>query len=235
MKVALLADIHGNAQALACVLASAKLLGASRLLIAGDFVGYYYDAGKSFDLLEPWDWTAIRGNHEDMLRDWHNGRDRAAILARYGSGIKAAYLDLTKDKFDLLTALPEKRELRIDQRTVLMCHGSPWDPLAYIYPDAPADVREKFAAGGQDLVLFGHSHYPIVWHQGTTTVVNPGSVGQPRDRIPGACWALWDTDTRTVSLHRESYDATPLIAECRRRDPSLHYLQDVLIRSAQSE
>ena len=94
-----------------------------------------------------------------------------------------------------------------------------------------ADVVAKFAAEGQDLVVFGHSHYPVLWREGGCIVVNPGSVGQPRDRRPGACWALWDTASHAVTLHRESYDAAPLIAEARRRDPQLPYLWKVLTRT----
>ncbi|MCH8855364.1 MAG: flagellar hook-associated protein FlgK [Proteobacteria bacterium] len=62
-------------------------------------------------------------------------------------------------------------------------------------------------------------------------VVNPGSVGQPRDRIPGACWALWDTESHAVELRRETYDASAEIAACRERDPHLPYLADVLTRT----
>ena len=69
MKLALLADIHGNADALEAVLAAARRRGAKRLLCAGDFVGYYYEPARCFELLDAWRLDAVRGNHEDMFRD----------------------------------------------------------------------------------------------------------------------------------------------------------------------
>jgi len=62
-------------------------------------------------------------------------------------------------------------------------------------------------------------------------VINPGSVGQPRDRRPGACWALWNTETMKIELRREQYDRTALVEACRRIDPQLPFLVDVLERS----
>jgi hypothetical protein len=56
-------------------------------------------------------------------------------------------------------------------------------------------------------------------------------VGQPRDRKPGACWAIWDTQADTVVLRREPYDVSGITSECRRRDPDLPYLADVLART----
>lgn len=232
MKIALLADIHGNDVALASVLNAAREAAATRLLIAGDFVGYYYKTKSVLDLLATWDWAGVRGNHEDMLRTWADGYDHEDLRQRYGSGLETACEELPQASIDMLTTLPETCELALAGKTALICHGSPWDPVAYIYPDAAPDIWRKFTTGGQDLVLFGHSHYPVIWREGSTLVVNPGSVGQPRDYRPGACWALWDTDSHTVTLQREPYDAEPVISECQRRDPGLSYLQDVLVRTA---
>jgi len=87
------------------------------------------------------------------------------------------------------------------------------------------------ASGGGMLVVYGHTHYPVVWQDGETTVVNPGSVGQPRDGTPGACWAMWDTVDLSVTLKRENYDSSKVQTEARRRDPALPYLADILTRT----
>jgi predicted phosphodiesterase len=113
---------------------------------------------------------------------------------------------------------------------VLLCHGSPWDPDEYVYPDASAEVRERVVAEGQDLVVFGHTHHQLLWDFDLAKAVNPGSVGQRRDRSLGACWASWDTGSNKIVLRREPYDPAKLIAECRQRDPHLPYLADVLER-----
>ena len=85
--------------------------------------------------------------------------------------------------------------------------------------------------GGFDLVVMGHTHYPLVKKQGGTLLVNPGSVGQPRNRRPGAAWAIFDTADRTVQLRSESYDSSDLVRECRLRHPELPYLSEVLLRT----
>ena len=231
MKIALLADIHANADALSAVLAAAKVADVDQILVAGDTIGYYYQPDRVFKLLQEWSWTMVRGNHEEMLRDWLAGQGQDDIRRRYGTGLAEAARCLTARQIEDLLALPPTRELQVDGRRVLLCHGSPWDLNAYVYPDAADEVPRRMAAGGHDLVVFGHTHYPVVWELDSARVVNPGSVGQPRDRKPGACWAIWDTQADTVVLRREPYDVSRITAECCRRDPHLPYLADVLART----
>ena len=231
MKVALLADIHGNADALSVVLSAARAAGAERSLIAGDLVGYYPDAACVLDLLDEWDWEGVGGNHEAMLEQWHQGKDLDAISNKYGTALACTVTELDAARIDMLISLPATRDLEIAARRVRLCHGAPWDRDEYVYPDANDAVKTRFAADGLDLVVYGHTHYPTLWRVGETLVVNPGSVGQPRDRKPGACWALWDTDNNDVQLHRESYDMEPLIARCKASDPGVPFLWMVLTRT----
>ena len=231
MKIGLLADIHGNAHALAAVLDAASAAGVSRLLIAGDFVGYYHEPGRVMALLADWSWDGVRGNHDEMLRGWPERPDRDEIRRRYGSGLEIAATELARNQIDALLSLPVSRECTLDERRALLCHGTPWDADMYVYPDAPADLRRRFVALGRDLTVFGHTHYPVEWSEQPTLVVNPGSVGQPRDRKPGACWAIWDTEDRRVTLRRETYDMAPVIALAAQRDPDLPFLATVLTRT----
>jgi putative phosphoesterase len=229
MKIALLSDIHANEIALAAVLNEASALGAERLLCCGDFVGYYHAPEDMLEQLDAWTWNGIRGNHEDMLEEWLSGQDRDSIHRRYGSGIAIA-AEMPDAARSRILALPARQELEIEGRRVLLCHGSAWDPNHYVYPDASDEERRRMASEGQDLVVFGHSHYPVLWHVGTTTIVNPGSVGQPRDRKPGACWALWEVGSMDVTLKRTAFNTAAVAERARRIDPHLPYLSDVLTR-----
>jgi putative phosphoesterase len=229
LLVGLLADVHANAAALASVCESARRSGVARLLVAGDLVGYYYAPDHVLDMLALWQWDAVGGNHETMLGRWCRGEDRPALIEKYGSGLAEAEHRLGTDTCLELAALPQIWRGAMDGRRVLMCHGTPWDPDAYAYPDDAAAL-DRMAATGEDLVIFGHTHYPVVRQVGTTIVVNPGSVGQPRDRDPRASWALWDTEVHAVRLVRTSYDSRELQAECRVRDPAVPFLVDVLTR-----
>ena len=69
----------------------------------------------------------------------------------------------------------------------------------------------------------GHTHYRLTRTSGSTTIINPGSVGQPRDRQPGAAWAVLDVETGTCQPFTEPYDIAPLAAQARAIDPHLPY------------
>ncbi|MCZ7635918.1 MAG: metallophosphoesterase family protein [Verrucomicrobia bacterium] len=81
------------------------------------------------------------------------------------------------------------------------------------------------------LLVLGHTHYPMVKVVNGITVVNPGSVGQPRNSIPGAHWAVWDTARMAIDLRCEKYDYQQVVAESRVRHPELPYLANVLSRT----
>ena len=231
MRLALIGDIHGNSAALRAVLARAAVERADALLVTGDLVGYYFDPQGVLELLEPWRRHTVRGNHEDMLAAAR--RDRAVLESigkSYGSGLQIALDGLEAETLDALCSLPHPLEIELDGARILLCHGAPWDNDAYVYPDADAALFARCAASGHDIVVLGHTHYPMARTVNGSLIVNPGSVGQPRNRRPGAHWALLDTKTREVDLRCEQYDRTSLTAEARRRHPDLPYLAEVLDR-----
>ncbi len=235
MKIALLADIHANAHALRACLTAAAAAGVSRLLVAGDLVGYYYAPDEVLAELDRFDWAGVRGNHEDMLAAWRIGHGQSEIRRRYGSGLAVAAAALPTDRLEMLAALPASRLIEIEGMCILLCHGTPESTECYVYPDAPDAAFDAFRVDGVALAVHGHTHYP---HQrvlrgspNDLRIVNPGSVGQPRNRVPGAHWALWDTESGAIVPRVEAYDMAPLLAECARRDPDLPYLAGVLTRS----
>lgn len=232
MKLALLGDVHGNAGALAAVLAGARAREVEMLLVTGDLVGYYYEPAKVVDMLAEWPIVAVRGNHEDYLAEAAaNPEAQTAYRAKYGSGLDAAHATLAARQIAWLNALPRTASLCFDGVSILLCHGAPRDTDEYIYPSADATVIDSLAAFGHDIVVMGHTHWRQVWRGAGVLAVNPGSVGQPRDRKPGAAWALLDTKTRRIDLFTESYDIAEVVAQAAQRDPGLPYLQQVLLRT----
>jgi len=232
MKLAILGDIHGNAYALNAVLKAAEAKQADCLLINGDLVGYYFMADEVLRLLEPWQKYMVRGNHEDMLiKARADSSELAEIESRYGSAISLALKTLSQSELDMLCNLPHPLDLNLAGMKILLCHGAPWDNNFYVYPDADHEILEKCAMSQYDLVVMGHTHYPMLKKIGKMQLVNPGSVGQPRNRKPGAQWAMLDTDTAIVKLHSEAYDVTPLLADIKLRHPEFPYLAEVLIRT----
>ncbi|MFZ3088699.1 MAG: metallophosphoesterase family protein [Methylotenera sp.] len=231
MKLALLGDVHGNADALQTVLAAAISYGAEKLLVTGDLVGYYFSPLQVLELLSTWDRHIVRGNHEDMLNTARQDPEfLVQVDTRYGTGLRTALEQLSEKQIDELCNLPHPLELVIDECRILLCHGAPWDIDQYVYPDAQPELLERCAMQEFDLVVLGHTHYPMQQNIGKTLVVNPGSVGQPRNHQPGAYWALFDTESRKLEFRREQYDSSSLVRECQQRHPKLPYLAEVLIR-----
>lgn len=232
MKIALLGDIHGNDLALQVVLTAALASGVDQLLVTGDLVGYYFSPLKVLELLHPWKKHVVRGNHEEMLAA---ARSNEVFLKqvdnRYGTGLRVAIEQLNLQQLDELCTLPHPLALDIDGCKTLLCHGSPWSIEQYIYPDASSGLFEGFASEGLDLVVLGHTHYPMSHQVGKTLVVNPGSVGQPRNYKPGASWAIFDTKTQSLQFKHEIYDSSSLALNCQLRHPELPFLSEVLTRS----
>ena len=128
---------------------------------------------------------------------------------------------------------PITSKINVDDKQVILCHGSPWNRDVYIYPDADNETIKNMITYNSDfdVLIYGHTHYPVLWEQGNKKIINPGSIGQPRDRKPGASWALWDTVTNNVEFLRERYDVNPVIEMCKKFDPDVRYLVDVLVRT----
>lgn len=230
-RIAVLADIHGNFPALRAVLNAAANDGVAHLFLLGDFVGYYYWPRECLDEIEDWPNDAIAGNHDKLLYSVaRNSTALAKLTAQYGNGHKVACTTLSNNQLLWLGNLPDRLTVSVAGKTVLLCHGSPWSLDDYIYPDAPADVVEQMKEAPHDVVFFGHTHYQTLWAEGTICVANPGSVGQPRDRRPGAQWLLWEPNSGEIQHRCEQYDITEVAETCRLRDPGIPYLADVLTR-----
>lgn len=231
MKIAVLADIHGNSLALNAVLVAAKEECVDELLIAGDLVGYYFHPDTVMELLNPWEKQVISGNHEIHLAQ---AKESIATLSdyemKYGTGLRKALESLSNAELNYLTALPTSLIVERDGCKILMCHGSSWDVDQYIYPDSPNELFQRCMQDNIDIVITGHTHYPVHKELEKGLFINPGSVGQPRDRKPGAAWALLDTENGTVELRRENYDIQTVVDEAEKLHPELHYLSNVLLR-----
>lgn len=231
MKVAILGDIHGNAHALKAALDAAKKQDCEVLLITGDLIGYYFMPEEVMELIKPWKKYIVRGNHEDMLAEARKNPDLLPeIEKKYGSAIKYTIDVLSQNDLDMLCSLPHPLNFKLDGIDILLCHGTPWDNDVYVYPDAKTEVVDKCAQQSYDIVILGHTHYPMLKLVGKTQLLNPGSIGQPRNRQPGAQWALLNTTTKKINLNNEAYDMSSILNDVNSRHPELPYLSEVLTR-----
>ena len=221
MRYLVLTDIHANLEALETCLADARDRKCDQTLVLGDLVGYGGDPNGVIDrvvALKPL--AIVRGNH-----------DKVACGVEQAEGFNAVAKSAARWTLDVLT--PEHREwvaalpqgpTQVDD-LVEICHGSPFDEDAYIFDELDAVRALKVAT--RPLCLFGHTHYPVTFElsndafeslgpvtagdsriamrPGSKYLINPGSVGQPRDGDPRAAYAIVDVTERRVELFRVKY------------------------------
>ena len=232
MHALIVSDIHSNLEAFEAVLADAERRGGFDVVwFLGDLVGYNADPTACISLLRGLPNVAIAGNHDHAVvgkldANLFNGAARAAALWTAGN--------LSDDELAFLASLPEVE--RCGEFT--MVHGSLRDPVMeyLLNPDA---ALATFALLETGFCLVGHSHYPLVWTEtddrpvgalldpanlpsldgGRRLILNPGSVGQPRDRDWRASYLLYDSSgggSGCLSYHRAEYDVAATQAKIRK-------------------
>ncbi|MGH2492911.1 MAG: metallophosphoesterase family protein [Candidatus Limnocylindria bacterium] len=213
MRVGLLSDVHANLVALEAVLGALGKVDA--LWVTGDTVGYGPDPSETLGLLQDRDALLVQGNHDRAVATGEGlefFNDRAGAAARLHSEW------LSAAERDALAALPTVHS--VDRFT--LCHGSLRDPLwEYVTNVLIAGVT--LARARTPFCCNGHTHVPALFRELPTgvrliqpkedevyqlndrTLINAGSVGQPRDGDPRASYAVLDTEAGTVTFYRASY------------------------------
>jgi len=229
MRIGLIGDIHGNSQALKAVLNSISAHKIDQLLVTGDLIGYYFEPKKVIELLSDWRCIYVKGNHEEMLKRCLVSPEELSLVdSKYGSGLRIAIQTLSQTQLIEIEKMPLNVSLNFGNCKILLCHGSPKNTKAYLYPDATKSALAEYESLDHDFVIFGNTHYPMDIKTGSVRLVNPGSVGQPRTKSKAASWAILDTNTSQVTFKSEKYDASLLVKECYRRHPEIPYLAEVL-------
>lgn len=222
MRVALLADVHSNLQALQACLAHAQRQGVDRLAYLGDLVGYGPDPAGVVALAREHvaaGAVAVLGNHDAAVlgRDPHRMSDSAQAAVEWSRG------QLQRDDLDFLDRLP----MSVREGEVLYTHASAHEPQRWDYITSAAEAVLSMQASGAWLTVGGHVHEPHLYHRrgggtaqpfrpvpGTAVQLQPslqwlsivGSLGQPRDGNTAACYAVLDVDRRRLTHHRVPYD-----------------------------
>ncbi len=220
MRYLILSDIHANLEALSAVLAHVRRKRWDKAVVLGDIVGYGANPNQAVDLirdLKPL--AAIRGNHDKVCSGIEDGEmfNRVALQAALWTRRR-----LTPSNLRWLQSLPEG-PIVVDG-AFAAAHGTPIDEDAYIFGEIEA--LNVFRQTTFPLCFFGHSHFPVVFglspdaiqtvlttspsfhfrlEPGVRYLVNPGSIGQPRDGNPLASFAVFDSETRAVTVYRVPY------------------------------
>lgn len=221
MRYLVISDIHANLEAFETVMAAARQLGYDKVLLLGDLVGYGADPNAICERVREMKPDAlIRGNH-DKVGSGVESPEGFNAVAR--NAIRWTYDTLTNENRAWLAALPAGPMIVDD--LIEICHGTPFDEDAYVFDDL--DALRALHAARRPLCLFGHTHVQIghmlsqdqfglvtatdqrpltiAMQDGSRYLVNPGSVGQPRDGDPRAGFGIVDTDARAITIYRIEY------------------------------
>ncbi|BAD84856.1 metallophosphoesterase, calcineurin superfamily [Thermococcus kodakarensis KOD1] len=210
MLIALISDIHSNWEALQAVWKEVK--HADTILCMGDLVGYGASPNEVVEFVRKQmgkrTFLCVRGNHDNAVAfgaDWgFNPYAREAV--RWHQWV------MKSENIEFLRRLPVRQLFTDDAgRTYLLIHGSPRAPLdEYLFPWLPeSEFRAVLTYIRQDDLLVGHTHIPMLKVIEGRRIINPGSVGQPRDGDWRASYAIIDTSEEppeNVEFHRVEYD-----------------------------
>ncbi len=221
MRALVVSDLHANAEALRAVFSHVRRKKFDCIVCLGDFVGYCAEPNQVLDAMRTFKGTKIyiRGNH-----------DRVAAGLEQGNGFNDVAMLAAKWTREHLST-PNRRFLEklplgpLQREEFLLCHGSPEDEDEYVFNEVHAS--RIFDSTTAPIVLYGHTHLPVVFSvdqkgkvrgsavrgeaivrldDGRRYLINPGSVGQPRDRNPRASFAIVDSKRMTAQFFRVPYN-----------------------------
>jgi len=212
---AVLGDIHGNRQALVAVLKDAEEAGVDRVLNVGDVVGYGAEPAECMEIMRERDAVSVCGNH-----DWAVG---GKVSIQYFNADARDSVEWTREALSAEQIEELKAaELVAVIEEVTLVHSTLFAPEEFDYMQTLFDVQLSFKHLETGICFCGHSHVPVMLlngvsvecflapelelEQGQRAIVNVGSVGQPRDLDPRACYFLYDSDRRKVTMRRVEYD-----------------------------
>jgi putative phosphoesterase len=211
MRILLLADVHSNWSALQAIAAAEPDFDAC--LFLGDLVDYGTDPVPCIDWARRHVTHAVRGNHDHAVAQRVPPRSGSGLrrLAAVARPLHWGLLDPHRTKY--LARLPLTRRLELGGRSFYLVHATPRDPMDEYLTDDAAAWTTRLEQVDADFICVGHSHVAFDLPLPRGRVLNPGSVGQPRDGDPRAAYAV--VEDGRVELRRVAYDIDATLRQMR--------------------
>ncbi len=223
MRILLLADIHANWPALKAINEP-----FDECLVLGDLVDYGLEPGPCIDWVRTHATHAVRGNHDHAVAQFvkTNGKNGFKYLTSVTREVTQERIAAEDRRF--LASLPLSRRVTLDGVKFLLVHATPRDPLdEYSIADVDFWSRRLVDVDAQ-VICVGHTHHPYILEVGDKMVINPGSVGQPRDGDPRASYAI--IESQRVELKRIEYpveDTVTTVLQSNLPEPAKALLAEV--------
>ncbi len=219
MRIGILGDIHGNLEALNAVVEAAANERIDEWVQVGDIVGYGPEPSACIDIVRRLNCIVCLGNHDAAVLGM---LDTAYFNSYARSAIEWTRTRLRATDYDFLRSL----QLVVQKRDYTVVHGTLHMPDLFGYVVSQVEAFDSLSLQTTPLCFVGHSHVPAIYVQrgprevdwinqsemeyslpkGLKALVNVGSVGQPRDEDPRAAFAIYDSDSRIISIRRVNYD-----------------------------
>ncbi|MEW6535713.1 MAG: metallophosphoesterase family protein [Candidatus Auribacterota bacterium] len=217
MKYAILSDIHGNIDALNSVVADCKNKNVDKYLCLGDIVGYGASPAECIKKIRSLDAVCVMGNHDHAvvgLTDISYFNSHAKAAAQWTADV------LSEEDLAYLKNLPFI--VKIEEASITLVHSTLESPEMWHYMLSDIEADRNLKKLDTQLCFIGHSHMPAMFQEQYNskalfdflnhitirqkTIVNVGSVGQPRDNNPRASYVLYDSDEKIVYFERVEYN-----------------------------
>ena len=180
-------------------------------VFCGD-ISYFYSGTQILKILKDKCAHLIRGNHDDLSVKFSK-MELMPIFSKNMVMRLLALKDLSRDDLSFIRRLPINVELSIDGISISISHGMPHNNSIYFYEDFEDWQMEMLLADNFDVYVMGHTHHQLHIRKNGKTLINPGSVGQPRSGRKGAQWCIFDTKLMKVDFITKTYDAAPVFNE----------------------
>ena len=208
MRILLIADIHANWPALSAI--DEKF---DACLFLGDVVDYACDHVPCIEWVRRNATSVVRGNHDNSVAQRVTVRP-GGTFRRMVAAMRPHHFDVLNDEhYTWLAQMPVTRHLVIGDYKFLMVHATPRDPMDEYIGDNVEQWQQRLEHVDVDFVCVGHTHIPMQLQLGRTQVINPGSVGQPRDGDPRAAYAI--IENGHVEFRRVAYDIDRTVQHMR--------------------
>jgi putative phosphoesterase len=236
MKVAIFSDIHGNLESLNEFIEITNSMNIDINIFLGDLCGYYFNPIEVIEKLQNMkSLFTIRGNHDDIFINLIECDDLNEIqlyVDKYGSSFNEFKSNASNKHIQFLKSMTFKNIIEIDSLIFTLVHGGLNDNLNQkVFPDSDLNFIHDIKS---DIFVCGHTHYGFFKEIGNKTIINPGSLGQPRDGKKSS-FAVFDTSTMKTDLIYFDYDYKKTVQKVLDRTPQPNYLIDVLERPYKKE
>jgi len=208
MRILLLADIHANWPALAAI---DERFDAC--LFLGDVVDYAVDPVPCIQWVQQYATAVVRGNHDHSVAQRVTVRP-AGTFRRISAAMRPHHYSVLRDEhISWLARMPVTTRVELDGLRFVLVHATPRDPMDEYLEAQPELWRQRLEHIDADFVCVGHTHIPMHLRLDALQVINPGSVGQPRDGDPRAAYAV--IDRGRVEFRRVPYDIDRTLQQMR--------------------